>query len=47
MQKMEENLMFGLRAHGCQLSAAECGELLKGDIDLNTQGLEFWLKNKQ
>ncbi len=46
MQQMEEYLMAGLRAHGCQLSDARCRELLEGDIDLNTQGLEFWLKSK-
>jgi len=46
MQKMEEKLMNELRAHGCQLSDSRCRELLKGDVDLNTQGLVFWLKNK-
>lgn len=46
MQKMEEKLMNELRAHGCQLSDSKCRELLKGDIDLNTQGLVFWLKSK-
>ncbi len=46
LQRMEESLIAGLRAHGCQLSDARCRELLAGDIDLNTQGLEFWLKSK-
>ncbi len=45
LQQMEKNLVAGLRAHGCQLSDTQCRELLEGDIDLNTQGLEFWLKS--
>lgn len=46
MKLMEENLISGLRAHGCQLSDEQCKEILAGDIDLNAQGLEFWLKSK-
>ena len=45
MQQMENHLLAGLRSHGCQLSDQQSRELLKEDIDLNTQGLEFWLKN--
>jgi len=47
MQRMEENLITGLKTLGCQLSDAECRALLEGDIDLNAQGLEFWLKSKE
>ena len=47
MQQMEENLITDLRALGCQLSDAECKALLAGDIDLNTQGLQFWLNSKK
>lgn len=32
-----------LMAHGCALSTDEIHTLLKSDIKLNTQGLEFWL----
>ena len=46
MRQMEKLLMAGLREHGCQLPDAQCRELLNGDIDLNTQGLEVWLSRQ-
>ncbi len=36
-------LTKGLNAHGCLLSQEEIHTLLKSDIKLNTQGLEYWL----
>ncbi len=36
-------LIAELRAHGCKLSEQKLIEILGGDIELNTQGLEIWL----
>ena len=39
-------LMAGLRAHGVTLPDEECFGLLKSDLVLNTQGIEFWLDHR-
>jgi glyoxylase-like metal-dependent hydrolase (beta-lactamase superfamily II) len=36
-------LIAELRAHSCNLSEHELIDILDGDIELNTQGLEIWL----
>jgi glyoxylase-like metal-dependent hydrolase (beta-lactamase superfamily II) len=36
-----------LQQHGCTLSASEVGELLKGDLDLNAQGLLIWFERQR
>jgi len=43
---MKDWLMAGTKAHGVSLSEEECYELLKSDIVLNTQGIEFWLDHR-
>lgn len=40
---MGDWLLKGLREHGVTLSDENCMELLRPDIALNTQGIEFWL----
>lgn len=40
-------LMRDLREHGVSLSDEKCAELLRTDVVLNTQGLEFWLDHRQ
>ena len=39
-------LMTGLRAHGVELSDEDCIDMLKTDVVLNTQGIEFWLDHR-
>ena len=39
-------LLAGLKAHGVNLSEETCYDLLKSDIVLNTQGIEFWLDHR-
>lgn len=46
-RKLEEVLLVAIREHGCQLPDAQCRELIKGDVELNAQGLECWLKSKE
>ena len=42
------SLWLGLaREHGVQLGEAEVARLLKGDLDLNTQGLIVWLDRRK
>ena len=43
---MTDWLMRRLREHGCELSDERCLELLKPDVMLNVQGIEFWLDNR-
>lgn len=43
---MYDWLMAGLREHGVLLSDTRCAELLRSDIQLNTQGIEFWLDHR-
>lgn len=43
---MTDWLMRRLREHGCELSDARCHELLKLDVMLNVQGIEFWLDHR-
>ncbi len=40
---MGEWLMNGLDEHGVTLDRDRCQQLLRADIKLNTQGIEFWL----
>jgi hypothetical protein len=40
-------LMEGLRNHGVELADEKCQELLWSDIELNTQGIEFWLDHRR
>ena len=40
-------LMAGLREHGVCLSEEECMELLRFDVVLNTQGIEYWLDHRR
>ncbi len=46
-ERMLDQLMCGLRAHGCALAAKRCEELLETDVELNTQGLEVWLDRRE
>jgi len=39
-------LMKGLRAHGVSIEQDKCLEILRSDIALNTQGIEFWLDHR-
>jgi len=39
-------LMNGLRSHGVTLSEDRCLQLLGPDVQLNTQGIEFWLDHR-
>jgi len=39
-------LMAGVKAHGVTMTEETCYELLKTDIVLNTQGIEFWLDHR-
>jgi len=39
-------LMKGLREHGVSLEQDKCLEILRSDIVLNTQGIEFWLDHR-
>jgi len=39
-------LLQGLRSHGVKLPDEKCIELLRTDVVLNTQGLEFWLDHR-
>jgi len=39
-------LMTGLRDHGVNLPDETCIQLLKTDVVLNTQGIEFWLDHR-
>jgi glyoxylase-like metal-dependent hydrolase (beta-lactamase superfamily II) len=44
---MGDWLIAGLKAHGVSLDEARCMELLVSDIELNTQGINFWLDHRQ
>ena len=39
-------LMKGLREHGVTIEQDKCLEILRADIVLNTQGIEFWLDHR-
>jgi len=39
-------LLAGLKAHGVSLPEETCYDLLKSDVILNTQGIEFWLDHR-
>lgn len=39
-------LLAGLRDHGVKLPDETCLELLGPDVELNTQGIEFWLDHR-
>jgi len=39
-------LMKGLRSHGVTLAEDKCLQLLGPDVQLNTQGIEFWLDHR-
>jgi glyoxylase-like metal-dependent hydrolase (beta-lactamase superfamily II) len=43
---LREDLHRRVRAHGCTMDDATVDELLKEDIDLNTQGLVAWLERR-
>jgi len=49
-QKIEaasnEWLLEGLREHGVSLAEDRCLQLLRPDVVLNTQGMEFWLDHR-
>jgi hypothetical protein len=40
---MMDWLLQAARAHAVELDEGVLREVFKGDVDLNTQGLEFWL----
>ncbi len=42
---MMEGLVERVRRHGVKLGDEELQELLRGDVILNTQGIEFWLEH--
>lgn len=42
-QAMTDYLLAELRAHGVELPTAEILDIWETDLELNTQGLEFWL----
>ena len=44
---LSEWLMFSSRAHGVSLSDSKLAALLQPDVDLNTQGVEVWLKRRE
>jgi len=44
---MADWLMDGLDKHGVKLAKDRCMELLRPDIKLNTQGIEFWLDHRK
>ena len=44
---MSDWLMEGLRQHGVSLPEEKCLELFRSDIELNTQGIEFWLDRRK
>lgn len=44
---MADWLMTGIRAHGVTLDDERCMALLRDDIKLNTQGIEFWLDHRK
>jgi len=44
---IHEWLMQELREHGVSLPDERCAELLRTDVVLNTQGLEFWLDHRR
>ena len=43
---MNDWFMEGLRKHGVTLPQEKCQELLRSDVVLNTQGIEFWLDHR-
>jgi len=43
---MSDWLLAGLTDHGVSLSTDKCLEILGPDIELNTQGIEFWLDHR-
>ncbi len=45
-QGMTDYLLGEIRAHDCDLPTAEILDILATDLELNTQGLTFWLDNR-
>ena len=45
-QGLTDYLLQAIRAHGCTLPEAEIIEILATDLELNAQGLEFWLDHR-
>lgn len=45
-QGLTDYLLKAIRAHGCTLPEAEIIEILATDLELNAQGLEFWLDHR-
>jgi glyoxylase-like metal-dependent hydrolase (beta-lactamase superfamily II) len=46
-QRLAEQLLADLHAHGCRLQPKRCLEVLSVDLDLNAQGLEVWLQRQE
>ena len=46
-QAMTDYLLAEIRAHGCTLPEATVIEVLATDLELNTQGLTFWLDSRK
>jgi glyoxylase-like metal-dependent hydrolase (beta-lactamase superfamily II) len=46
-QEQTDYLLAELRSHGCTLPVATILDILATDIELNTQGLEIWLDQRQ
>ena len=44
-EKLMVYLMGQLRAHGVELADEECRSILQIDVDINAQGLIFWLEH--
>jgi hypothetical protein len=45
-QGITDALLADLRAHGCVLPEAEILEVLATDLELNAQGLAYWLDHR-
>lgn len=45
-QGVTDYLLGEIRAHGCTLPEAEIIEVLATDLELNAQGLEFWIDHR-
>ena len=43
---LNEWLLKGLREHGVSLTEDRCLQLIRPDVVLNTQGMEFWLEHR-
>jgi glyoxylase-like metal-dependent hydrolase (beta-lactamase superfamily II) len=46
-QRLADQLLAGLQAHGCRLEPQRSLEILSVDLDLNAQGLEVWLRRQE